>query len=217
MLENNFIKNHWNAQALDINSDGYISKQELMIASQVLPQSYIHHFISASISTNLLFSENWSASEQNGGWRDFQRIRPQQGDLWGERQLWLRWIGFHQEWMEWWSNKKPSWYPHGAKRRQIKNTFAGQQAQLQRVLCDDEQEEGGVDLRGGFWKPRGYIKHDGLNIVIVMEMVDMNDKNALVLHCFTKKRSNRLKNSDHENLAFSLMCDALYNPVFVVA
>ena len=30
-----FIKNHWNAQALDINSDGYISKQELMIASQV--------------------------------------------------------------------------------------------------------------------------------------------------------------------------------------
>ena len=30
-----FIKDHWNAQALDINSDGYISKQELMIASQV--------------------------------------------------------------------------------------------------------------------------------------------------------------------------------------
>ena len=53
--------------------------------------------------------------------------------------------------------------------------------------------------------------------MIVMEMVDMNDKNALVLHCFTKNRSNRLKNSDHENLAFSLMCDALYNPVFVVA
>ena len=103
-------------------------------------------------------------------------------------QLWLRWIGFHQEWMEWWSNKKPSWYPQGAKRRQIKNTFAGQQAQLQRVLCDDEQEEGGVDLRGGFRKPRGYIRHDGLNIVIVMDMVDKLDRTALVLHCFTTSR-----------------------------
>ena len=76
----------------------------------------------------------------------------------------------------------------GAKRRQIKNTFAGQQAQLQRVLCDDEQEEGGVDLRGGFRKPRGYIRHDGLNIVIVMDMVDKLDRTALVLHCFTTSR-----------------------------
>ena len=45
----------------------------------------------------------------------------------------------------------------GAKRRQIENTFAGQQAQLQRVLCDDEQEEGVVDLRGGSRKPRGFF------------------------------------------------------------
>ena len=36
---------------------------------------------------------------------------------------------------------------------------AGQQAELQRVLCDDEQEEGGGDLRGGSRRPRGYIKH----------------------------------------------------------
>ena len=53
--------------------------------------------------------------------------------------------------------------------------------------------------------------------MIVMDMVDKNDETALVLHCFTKKGSNRLKNSDHENLAFSLVYDALYNPVFVVA
>ena len=50
-----------------------------------------------------------------------------------------------------------------------KNTFAGQQAQLQRVLCDDEQEEGGVDVRGGSRRPRGYIKHHGLDILILID------------------------------------------------
>ena len=70
----------------------------------------------------------------------------------------------------------------------MKNTFAGQQAQLQRVLCDDEQEEGVVDLRGGSSKPRGFFRHDGVDIVIAMDMVDMIDRTALVLHCFTTSR-----------------------------
>ena len=67
-------------------------------------------------------------------------------------------------------------------------SISGQQAELQRVLCDDEQEEGGVDLRGGFRKPRGYIKHYGLDMVIVVNMVDKLDRTALVLHCFTTSR-----------------------------